>query len=158
MLRRVVPADNSCLFRCVGLALEGSSFCKPAQLREVVASAVESGLFSEAMLGKPPGEYARWIRDPAHWGGGIELSVLATHYKTMLCAFDVQTCRVDIFGQDGGFRQRAMLIYDGLHYDYVARVLFDGAPAELDVTVFDQDDSTAMAHAHALVAEVRRGR
>ena len=25
-----------------------------------------------------------WIRDPEHWGGGIELAVLAEHYSTEL--------------------------------------------------------------------------
>jgi len=158
MVRRVVPADNSCLFRCVGLVLEGSTFGKPGQLREVVASAVASGLYDEAMLGKAPDEYARWIRDPSHWGGGIELSILSSHFRTELCAYDVQTCRVDVFGQGSGYTQRAFLIYDGLHYDYMARTLFDGAPTELDVTVFDAADSEAMTGGHALVGEAHRAR
>lgn len=135
-----------------------STCMKSGQLREVVASAVASGLYDEAMLGKAPDEYARWIRDPSHWGGGIELSILSSHFRTELCAYDVQTCRVDVFGQGSGYTQRAFLIYDGLHYDYMARTLFDGAPTELDVTVFDAADSEAMTGGHALVGEAHRAR
>ena len=35
--------------------------------------------YSEAVLGKPNDEYCRWILDPAHWGGAIELSILARY-------------------------------------------------------------------------------
>ena len=101
LVRRVVPADNSCLFVAVALALEGGDRSRAAALREVVASAVlaDPERFYEAVLGRPPQEYVRWIRDPEHWGGGIELAVLAEHYGTELAAVDCQTQRVDLFGQ-----------------------------------------------------------
>ena len=68
-----------------------------------------------------------WIRDPEHWGGGIELAVLAEHYSTELGAVDCQTQRVDLFGQGLGFTERVLLIYDGVHYDLLARAPFAGA-------------------------------
>ena len=37
----------------------------------------------------------------------------------------MQTRRCDVYGQDSGYPQRGMLIYDGLHYDALALA---GAP------------------------------
>ena len=68
LVRRVVPADNSCLFVAVALALEGGEKGgekggeegggrgRAAALREVVARAVlaDPERFSEAVLGRPP--------------------------------------------------------------------------------------------------------
>ena len=119
LVRRVVPADNSCLFVAVAHALEGGDRSRAPALREVVASAVlaDQERFSEAVLGRPPAEYAAWIRDKQHWGGGIELAILAEHFKTELAAVDCQSLRVDCFGQGCGYSQRVLLIYDGIHYD-----------------------------------------
>ena len=44
-------------------------------IAETVAADPEE--YSEAFLGKPNGEYCRWITDPQRWGGAIELSILA---------------------------------------------------------------------------------
>jgi hypothetical protein len=30
----------------------------------------------------PNASYCAWIVDPAHWGGGIELAILASHYRS----------------------------------------------------------------------------
>lgn len=35
-----------------------------------------------------------------------------------------------------GYSERVLLIYDGLHYDALAVAAFEGAPEELDVTMF----------------------
>ena len=94
--------------------------------------------------------------------GGIELAIFAQEYTTMLCAVDIQTLRVDCFGQDQGYSQCvervelcqplcpqlphsyalcscAFLIYDGIHYD--AMVLGPGVdpPEALCTRVFDRD-------------------
>ena len=42
------------------------------------------------------------------------------HYERELAAYDVQTRRCDVYGQDSGYPLRGMLIYDGLHYDALA--------------------------------------
>mmetsp|Transcript_54566 Transcript_54566/g.118987 ORF Transcript_54566/g.118987 Transcript_54566/m.118987 type:complete len:320 (+) Transcript_54566:293-1252(+) len=149
MVRRVIPADNSCLFNAVSYALEGGvarAKGRADALRSLVAEAVLNNPteYNEAILGRTPEDYAVWIKDPSHWGGGIELSVLSDHFGAELCAFDIQTCRVDVFGQGKGHSSRALLMYDGIHYDVLAKQVFDGAPQELDVTVFDTADEGAM--------------
>lgn len=123
--------------------------------RQVVADAVlaDPAEWSEAVLGKPPAEYCRWIKastalagccsaaggrgpgarlpaqpaswqaltpwpsvcsqDPLRWGGAIELAILAGHLGREIAAFDIQTTRVDIYGQGAGYAERLMVIYDG---------------------------------------------
>lgn len=52
-------------------------------------------------------------QDPSKWGGAIELSILSRHLGNEIAAFDIQTQRVDIYGQDAGYGERVMVIYDG---------------------------------------------
>ncbi len=52
-------------------------------------------------------------QDPSKWGGAIELSILSRHLGREIAAFDIQTQRVDIYGQDAGYGERVMVIYDG---------------------------------------------
>ncbi len=44
----------------------------------------------------------RWISQPDKWGGAIELSILCRHYGREIAAYDIQTCRCDVYGQDAG--------------------------------------------------------
>lgn len=71
----------------------------------------------------------------AYRGGAIELSILSRHYGRQIDAYDIQTKRCDRYGQDEGYSERVMLIYDGLHYDAMAVSAFEGAPEDLDITV-----------------------
>ena len=45
------------------------------------------------------------------------------------------TPQVDVYGQDAGYTERAMVIYDGLHYDALAVAAYPGAPESMDTTV-----------------------
>ena len=123
LTRRVVAANNSCLFAAVGLLVKGTRDVA-ADLREVVAAAVlaDPETYSGAVLEKPPAEYAAWIRRPKAWGGAIELSILADWARVELAAGDVATSRVDVYGGGKGYAKRGWLIYDGLHYDAVCLV------------------------------------
>jgi ubiquitin thioesterase OTU1 len=44
----------------------------------------------------------RWILQPDKWGGAIELSILARHYGRQIAAYDIQTKRCDVYGQEEG--------------------------------------------------------
>ena len=78
MVRRIIDSDNSCLFNAVGYVMERSRREAP-RLRGVIAAAVAADPFefNEGVLGKEPGAYCAWIREPSRWGGAIELSILA---------------------------------------------------------------------------------
>ncbi|GBF96418.1 ubiquitin thioesterase [Raphidocelis subcapitata] len=134
--RRIIASDNSCLFNAVGYVMEGTR-SKAAELRRVIAAAVAGDPFTynEGFLGQDNEAYCRWIQQPDKWGGAIELSILAVHYGREVAAYDIQTKRCDVYGQGNGYTERAMVIYDGLHYDALALSAFEGAPEHLDVTL-----------------------
>lgn len=161
--RRVVDADNSCLFASVGYVMEGTRSAA-SKLRAVVAKAVVSDreTYNEAFLGgKSPEEYAAWILDSQNWGGGIELSIFAKHYGVELAAHDIATGRVDLYGQNSGATRVAMLVYDGLHYDAMALAKSPFAPEEADVTTFriaDPRTDDVRRAAKELVARARAAR
>ncbi|XP_055884078.1 ubiquitin thioesterase OTU1-like isoform X1 [Biomphalaria glabrata] len=121
LTRKVVPADNSCLFTSIHLLMnEGlKDVSASLHLREVIAGIVSSNpdTYCEGILGKPNSAYCKWIRDKNSWGGGIELSILSQYYHTEIAVVDTQSGRVDRFGEDRNYKERIFLIYDGIHYD-----------------------------------------
>ena len=120
-VRVVIDSDNSCLFNAVGYVMRRSLREAPG-LRKVIADVVSGDAFTynEGFLGKPNAEYCAWIQDPKHWGGAVELSILAKHFGREIAAYDIQTERCDVYGQGDAYEERVMLLYDGLHYDALA--------------------------------------
>ncbi|XP_012683263.2 ubiquitin thioesterase OTU1 isoform X2 [Clupea harengus] len=158
--RRVVPADNSCLFTSVHYVVEGGVYdlaCAP-EMRSLIAQIVASDptAYSEAVLGKTNEEYCAWIRREDTWGGAIEVSILSKFYQCEICVVDTQTVRVDRFGEDAGYHKRVLLIYDGIHYDPLQKVVAGSdAPPQ---TVFPTVDDVTLAQALELADEARRKR
>eukprot|EP00899_Mesostigma_viride_P002098 jgi/Mesvir1/1188/Mv17682-RA.2 len=154
-VRKEIASDNSCLFRAVAFVMDHREELAP-QLRSVVADAVlaDPFRFSEGVLGKPGSEYADWIRRPNSWGGGIELAILSEHYGREIAAYDVVTCRCDLYGQGSGYRERVFLMYDGIHYDALGLSLFEGSPDDALVTVFDVSPQGGSAGVMLADAEV----
>lgn len=146
MTRHAVPADNSCLFTAVAwlLALPVA----PVVLRRSVADVVlsDTAAWSEAVLGRPPHEYANHICQPNTWGGGIELAILARAHACELAAIEIRSGTMYVFGEGEGFTRRSYLIFDGMHYDALARK---------DVCVFDASDAAARDAAAAFAALAR---
>ena len=134
--RRVIDSDNSCLFNAVGYVMNRSLRDAPA-LRKVIADVVSGDAFTynDGFLGKPNAEYCRWILESNHWGGAVELSILAKHFKREIAAYDIQTKRCDVYGQGEGYPERVMLLYDGLHYDAMV-LTYECAPHDMDITMF----------------------
>ena len=93
--------------------------------------------FCLAFLGRPNAEYCEWIINPQTWGGEIELMILSQYYQKQIATYDIQTTNCYVYGSDSGFSERAMLVYDGIHYDALARSPYKDAPEELDVTIYD---------------------
>lgn len=59
------------------------------------------------------------------------------YYGREIAAYDIKTLRCDVYGEGSGFRERGMVIYDGLHYDALSIAAFENAPEEIDVSIFD---------------------
>jgi ubiquitin thioesterase OTU1 len=149
IVRRAVADDNSCMFNAVGYCLQHSR-ALATQLRQVVVDAVNANqeTWSEGVLGRSNADYQRWIALPSSWGGGIELAILSSHAGVEIQAADIQTCRVDRYGEDRGYQERILLVYDGLHYDALALAPSADAPEDFDTTVLplvDAELDAAMA-------------
>ncbi|KAM4702239.1 ubiquitin thioesterase OTU1 [Discoglossus pictus] len=158
--RRVVPADNSCLFTSVYYVVEGGVYdpvCAP-EMRNLIAEIVASDptSYCEAVLGKSNDEYCTWIRRDDTWGGAIEVSILSKFYQCEICVVDTQTVRIDRFGEDAGFTKRVMLIYDGIHYDPLQRQFSD--PDMPPMTIFSTSDDGALVQALELADDARKKR
>ncbi|XP_002126737.2 ubiquitin thioesterase OTU1 [Ciona intestinalis] len=151
MLRKEVPADNSCLFYSVFYALQGrltkNDYPEAKQLRADIANVVRSNPeeYTEAVLGKTADEYSVWIQCDSSWGGGIELSILSKIYQVEIAAVDIQTLRVDNYGQNAGYLTRIFLLYDGIHYDPM--YLDSGNPSLPTQTIFTTSDDVALTNA-----------
>jgi ubiquitin thioesterase OTU1 len=162
IVRRIVADDNSCLFSAVGYVAKGGRSAA-SSLRSIVAQEVLADPFewSEVVLGKDPTEYAAWITDTRRWGGAIELSILSKYLKKEIAAFDIQTERVDIYGQGEGYSERVMLVYDGLHYDALAVAAGVGTSESRDVVSMNIKNAkmeAVMAGAARLVAKAHASR
>ncbi|KAF2838526.1 ubiquitin thioesterase OTU1 [Patellaria atrata CBS 101060] len=156
MVLRVMPDDNSCMFRALGSAVLGDGFDIMTELRSVVASGIQEqpDLYNEAVLQKKPDDYCRWIQNPDSWGGGIELAILSQNFDIEVCSINVQDLRIDRFNE--GRPKRCILVYSGIHYDTIALSPSDpphtkaDSPAEFDIKVFDNWDDELLEKAKEL--------
>lgn len=116
---RVMPDDNSCLFRAVGAAVMGDMDTM-VELRSIIAGSIQANPaeYSAAILGKKPDEYCQWIQNEDSWGGAIELKILAEYFNIEICSIDVQT--LNMFQFNEGAPTRCIVVYSGIHYDVLA--------------------------------------
>ena len=151
VVRRVMDADNSCLFNSIGYCMKHSRSHSKV-LRKIVHDTVlnDPHTYSEAVLEKPIDEYAEWISKDASWGGQIELSILSQALRTEIAAFDVIRNRHDVYGTENNYNRRVMVIYDGIHYDSLAYCFDPSLPEDMDVTQFNPNDIIVMERAQQL--------
>ena len=114
-----MPDDNSCLFHSIAYLLGGPGEDATA-LRRVIAGAVkrDPSRWNFGTLGKEPSEYVTFITNPIRWGGQVELCILSEHYRCEISVTDIQTGRVDIYGE-GLFPRRVYLAFSGIHFDAI---------------------------------------
>jgi ubiquitin thioesterase OTU1 len=159
VVRRVMDADNSCLFNSIGYALHKIRL-EPQKYRKLVAEAVleDPITYNEAFLGKPIDEYSKWITQQTAWGGQIELSIFSKLFKTEIAAFDVVRNRHDVYGTEMSFKRRILVIYDGIHYDALAYCFGPALPEEMDICQFSPNDHAVMQHAQTLCQQQHQSR
>ncbi|KAF2868985.1 hypothetical protein BDV95DRAFT_499110 [Massariosphaeria phaeospora] len=158
LVLRVMPDDNSCMFRALGSAVLSSSLDAMTELRSLVAQAIQAdpSRFNAAILQRPPDEYCQWISYSDSWGGGIELSILSQEFDIEICSINVQDLRVDRFNE--GRPRRCILVYSGIHYDTIAFVP-DGTSTldnDADVKLFDAGDEVVLEAARQLCAQLKK--
>ncbi|WIA36141.1 hypothetical protein OEZ86_007487 [Tetradesmus obliquus] len=138
VMLRPIAADNSCLFNAVGYTMHHSTNRAPF-LRQVVSREVSSDpqKYSPVFLGMENAAYCNWITNPAHWGGGIELSILAAHYRREIAAWNLATGALHVFGEEEGYTKQVMVIYNGVHYDALAIAASPRAEQDADITEYN---------------------
>ncbi|KAI9886652.1 MAG: hypothetical protein M1823_001566 [Watsoniomyces obsoletus] len=131
LVLRIMPDDNSCLFRAVGAGVTGT-VDSMIELRALIALSIqmEPDIYTAVVLEQSPDEYCKWIQTEYSWGGAIEMNILSQHFEVEICSIDVQTLRVDRFNE--GRPKRIIVVYSGVHYDAIAM-----APSEPPHTVAD---------------------
>ena len=162
MMLRVMPSDNSCLFRAFSYLIFGPGIDSMHELRSLVASTIQSDpeTYSDAVLGKPREDYCKWIQTEYSWGGYVELIILAQHFQIGVASINVQDGRVDYYNEDAS--SRCILVYSGIHYDAIAispnnASMYGGkaAPDE-DAKAFDSSDDEILSAALDLCKELRK--
>jgi len=137
LVLRIMPDDNSCMFRAVASAVM-SDMDTMHELRSIVAQTIQAhpDKYTKVILdNKDPDTYCQWIQTENAWGGQIELDILSQQFDIEICSIDVQSLRVDRYNE--GARRRCFVVYSGIHYDIIALSLF-GMPPEDDVKQFEQ--------------------
>jgi hypothetical protein len=71
--------------------------------------------YSPVFLGMENSAYCNWITNPAHWGGGIELSILAAHYRREIAAWNLATGALHVFGEEEGAVHLLCSCYEGCY-------------------------------------------
>ena len=158
MVLRVMPDDNSCMFRALGSAVLTDTLDSMTELRSLVAQAIQRDpeYYNEAILQRPPDEYCKWISYADSWGGGIELAILSQEFDIEIASINVQDLRVDRFNE--GRPRRAILVYSGIHYDTIAFVPAGCGTysSENDVKLFDASDDVMLEAARQLCGELQK--
>ncbi|KAI9743309.1 MAG: ubiquitin-specific protease otu1 [Claussenomyces sp. TS43310] len=156
LVMRVMPDDNSCLFRAFGMAvLPGDDLSMP-ELRALVATIIheQPNDFTQVVLEQNPDDYCKWIQTEDAWGGAVELLILSKHFEIEICSMDVQSLRIDKFNE--GAKTRCILVYSGIHYDTIVQSPSEpphtkaDAPPEFDKRIWDADDDDILEKARQL--------
>lgn len=147
---RVMPDDNSCLFRAVGAAVMGDMDTM-VELRSIVAGSIQSNPteYTTVVLGKKPDEYCQWIQNEDSWGGAIELKILSEYFNIEICSIDVRTLHMFQFNE--GAPTRCIVVYSGIHYDVLALCPSDPPYTRADPTT--QNDTKIFDAADPVVLE-----
>lgn len=151
---RIMKNDNSCMFHAIAYLLDKDED-NHVKYRELAARYVleHSSEYNEAVLGRPPTEYANWIMKSNSWGGAIELAIFAQYFGVNIHSIDVTSVRVDSFGANSGYKDHIILFYSGIHYDAIVFNLFQAKEKRYDKTKFAENDAARMVQGATTLAQ-----
>lgn len=154
LVRKVVPADNSCLFASVSFVMINGNTEFASDLRQLAATCISDDpiTYNEAFLGKSNPDYCAWLLGSDHWGGAIELNVFSQYYQTEINVADIQSGRIDRFGEDAHYSNRVFILYDGIHYDPLGLE----SNGQIVQTVFPSSNFNVQVEALALAEDCKK--
>lgn len=160
LMKKIVPADNSCLFTSIHFVLNGkveNSENVAPLMRQMIAEAIskDPDAYSEAILGKPNQEYCNWILNDTTWGGGIEIAILSNHFGIEIDVVDTTNAVINRFGEDRDYAHRVLLLFDGIHYDPLYLESIEGNVIQ---TIFPVDDDKILKEAEQIAKEAKSSR
>lgn len=125
--RKVIDADNSCLFNSIGFLRNGhanmnSIGMDPTVYRSMIGNTImsEKGESYHPFLeGKSPHEYAAWIQNSEKWGGDVDIRILSDQLDLCIKAVDVESSYIHAFGKQDGDKSVIFVLFDGIHYDAI---------------------------------------
>lgn len=121
-------------------------------MREIIQATVsgDKDKYSEAFLGRENQEYCDWIITREAWGGAIEAQILAEYFQVEIVVTDTKSGSLTRFGESCSFRERMLLIYDGIHYDPLYK-----KTGSSDKTIFSTSDSSILDLAKGFALEAK---
>lgn len=159
LIHRVMPDDNSCLFRAIGKCVLGDALDAMTELRSMVAQMIQAqpDKYNEVVLEQKPDRYCEWIQTPDAWGGAIEIGIIAEQFGLEVYAINISDGSVQKFNE-GGSRLRSYLIYSGIHWDcLVENCAGKDGPGEIDVAQFNTYDDEILVKGLEIGAILKRG-
>ena len=156
-IRRYVNSDNSCLFSSIAYLTDTKNFNDTSsyKYRSMIAEYLLSNYIEDGILGKPKNTYIDEIQDINKWGGGIELRIFSDIFKLKIGSIDVQTNRVDIYGENKPFNKIIYVLYNGVHYDPLVMNMSSDAPNESDITKFNYDNHNVLIKFREYVSRIK---
>ncbi|XP_034482461.1 ubiquitin thioesterase OTU1 [Drosophila innubila] len=158
LLKKVVPADNSCLFTSIRFVLNGKVDNEGSEMmRHIIAQevAADPQQYNDAVLGKSNAEYCTWIQKADSWGGAIEVSILSNYYGIEIDVVDIQNAIINRFGEDKNFGLRVFLLFDGIHYD---PLYMETTQSTAPATIFPVEELAVYQQAEQLANEAKSSR
>ena len=163
MTRRVIDADNSCLYNCFGYLLL-RSLSMSTKLRgicsEMVADNAEK--YNAALLGREIDDYKMWVTKQDTWGGEVEISILSSYFQMGVGIVDIRTNQIYVYSSDDesgeNFKERVYLLYDGIHYDALVRAVEGGENInriDTDITIVSSLDDVAFNECKKIAADLK---
>tara|TARA_A100001011_G_scaffold142907_1_gene150883 strand:- start:389 stop:1012 length:624 start_codon:yes stop_codon:yes gene_type:complete len=157
-IRRYVNSDNSCLFTSIGYLIDNKNFDETTsyKYRHLIAEYLLTNYIEEGILGKSKNEYIDEIQDPNKWGGGIELRIFSDIFKIKIGSIDVQTNRIDIYGENKPYPKIIYLLYNGVHYDPLVMNMSSDSNNESDITKFDYTNDNILIKFREYVSKFKQ--
>jgi ubiquitin thioesterase OTU1 len=143
-IQRYVNHDNSCLFSTISYLIDKENFNESSSLiyrLTIVDYIKENTKITNDLLGMDKEEYISKIENPSCWGGAIELKIFSDILETQIASIDIQSGRIDIFGETKDFTKRIYVLYNGIHYDpLVMNSIGNEENLNSDITIFEPED------------------
>lgn len=143
-IQRFVNADNSCLFSSIAYLIDRDNFDESSSLifrLAIVDYIKDNNNIKDDFLGMKKEEYISKMEKPDCWGGAIELKIFSDILEVQIASIDIQSERIDIFGETKNYNRRIYVLYNGIHYDpLVMNILGKEEDFSSDITFFEPED------------------